>query len=86
MYETICQKCGASNRTDAVVCIRCGTRLEHPERKAGARLAASGIPQMFLMAPVRLAVWAAKKIKILVLTLAFLIVFGGGLLFFLLWA
>jgi len=84
MHETICQKCGASNRTDAVVCIRCGTRLAHPERSVGARLISSGIPQMFLMAPVRLAAWAAKKIKILVLTLAFLIFFGGGLLFFLL--
>ena len=84
MYETICQKCGASNRVDAVVCLRCGTKLAHPERSAGARLRASGLPQMFLMAPVRFAVWAGKKIKTLLVTLTLLLVVGGLLMFFLL--
>ena len=84
MYHTICQKCGASNREDAVVCIQCGTKLAHPERRAWARLRASGVPQMFLMAPVRFGKWLFIKAKTLVLALLFLLVLGGLLLFFLL--
>lgn len=84
MYETICQKCGASNRTDAVVCSQCGTRLEHRERRVGARLAASGVPRMILTAPVRFAAWLGKKGWFLLKVLFFLLVIGGSLLFFLL--
>lgn len=82
MYHVICQKCGASNREDAVVCIQCGTRLEHPERRMGARIWASGVPQMFLAAPVRLTKWILKKLKTLVVVAVSALVLGVVVLFF----
>lgn len=84
MHQTICQRCGASNQANAIVCSKCGTRLAHRERSVGARMVKSGLLRSIVSAPGRLIKWAFKKIKTTLLALFLLLVLGGGFLYFLL--
>ena len=84
MHQTICQKCGAANHADAIVCLRCGVKLAHPEWSVGARMKKSGLFRSLVSAPGRLLKWTFKKIITIVLAALFLTVFCCGLLYFLL--
>lgn len=82
MHQTICQKCGESNRLEAVVCAKCGVKLAHSEQKIGARLKRSGLMQSIVSSPWRLTKWLFRKAKIVIVTLLFLLIIGGGGLYF----
>lgn len=84
MHHTICQKCGTSNPANAIVCLKCGTKLAHRERSIGARMKNSGLVQSIVSSPGRLIKWTFKKIKAILVALFFLLVLGGGFLYFLL--
>lgn len=85
MRETICRKCRASNKTNAVVCFSCGAKLDHDEQKILNRLQESGVFRRIATAPVRLVRWLIEKIRIVaILSLIFgllIALFGVFLLF-----
>lgn len=85
MRETICRKCRASNKTNAVVCFSCGAKLDHDEQKMLNKLQESGVFRRIATAPIRLVRWLIEKIKIVaILSLIFgllIALFGVFLLF-----
>lgn len=66
MRQTTCQNCKAANKASAVVCFNCGTKLAHEERRLISRLRNRGILERIYTAPVRLAKYLFRKIKIVV--------------------
>lgn len=84
MYQTICQKCGAANHAQAIVCARCGVKLVHPELKPGAFMKRSGFVQSIVSAPGRFFKWMFRKVRTAVSMLfLLLLILGIGLYFFL---
>lgn len=86
MRQTICQNCQAANKREAIVCVHCGTRLDHAEDGALARLHANGFFRNLAMAPVRLVHYFAKRLMLLAGVLLLTLLFGGGFLLLLVFA
>lgn len=82
MHQTICQKCGKANLATAIVCVNCGTKLAHAERKLGARLKRSALIQSLVSAPGNFLKWLWHKFKVTAYVLFFTVVLGGGGLYF----
>ncbi len=79
MRETICQKCQAANKKEAVVCSSCGVKLDHAENTAFARLRESGFFGRLMSLPYRIAKFLLKKIY-WVLSIVVVTVFFGSVL------
>ena len=84
MHQTNCQKCGTANRTDAIVCTECGTKLDHRERSTFSRIRKSQLGQSVTEAPGRLFKWTFRRITTLLITVFFTAGIGIGCLYFLL--
>ncbi len=80
MRETICQKCHAANKKEAVVCNSCGARLDHAEDTAFARLKESGFFGNLAALPFRVAKFLVKKIYWVLSIVLGIILIGGSLL------
>lgn len=80
MRETICQKCHAANKKEAVVCNSCGTRLDHAEDTAFARLKESGFFGTLAALPFRIIKFLVKKIYWVLSIVLGTILIGGSLL------
>lgn len=55
-HQAICQKCGAANPGNAVVCTQCGVKLDHRERRLFNRMKADGTFA-------RIAAWPGKMLR-----------------------
>ncbi|MGE4565995.1 MAG: hypothetical protein AB7F32_14055 [Victivallaceae bacterium] len=80
MRETICQKCRASNKKEAVVCNSCGARLDHAEDTAFARLKESGFFGKLAALPFRIIKFLVKKIYWVLSIVLGTVLIGGSLL------
>ncbi len=62
MKSLKCSKCNSSNLPDAVVCIRCGARLERKKPHTAEKLWKAGILQSILTAPWKLVRWSLRTV------------------------